>query len=197
MKFLFDSSKSKHDADSFPPELFGGQLITPLTSYSRWSDVFAIDNGAFSRFDEYNFNRLLKREINNIDNCLFVTIPDIVGSARRTNEVFKRLRHKYRPWKVAYVAQDGAEDLEIPWDDFDCLFLGGGDPWKDSQEAISIVKCAKILKKHVHIGRVNAFDRWERFLNLGADTCDGSGVSRYPKVQLAKILEKARKKNLI
>ena len=32
---------------------------------------------------------------------------------------------------------------------------------------------------HVHIGRVNNFERFYHFHNLGAHTCDGSGISMY------------------
>jgi EAL domain-containing protein (putative c-di-GMP-specific phosphodiesterase class I) len=72
------------------------------------------------------------------------------------------------------------EDMDIPWHEIDALFVGGGDPWKDSKASQDIVRTAKILGKHVHVGRVNTRERYELFAGLGADTCDGSGVSRFP-----------------
>jgi hypothetical protein len=51
------------------------------------------------------------------------------------------------------------------------------------------VKSAVILGKHVHIGRVNTQERYELFANLGAHTCDGSGVARYPDVKLPPMQE--------
>jgi hypothetical protein len=71
------------------------------------------------------------------------------------------------------------EDFEIPWSDLAAVFIGGRDPWKDSQASQDIVKAAKVLGVHVHVGRVNAFKRFRLFHDLGADTCDGSGIAMY------------------
>lgn len=190
MKILLDTSTKRAELGGFPNDLVIGQLITPLTGFRRWAEIFAIDNGAFSRFNKTGFANLLKREQEAQGKCLFVCCPDVVGSARRTLEIFHR-RYYFIPasWKHALVAQDGIEDLDIPWHDFHCLFLGGRDPWKDSQAAQDVVKAAKLLGKHVHIGRVNTPERYERFARLRADTCDGSGVARYPDVQLPPMQE--------
>jgi hypothetical protein len=77
------------------------------------------------------------------------------------------------------VLQDGAEDMEIPWDEFTTFFVGGKDPWKDSQAAKDIVKTGKALGKSGHVGRVNTPKRYDAFAELGCDTCDGSGVAQY------------------
>ncbi|MFN7318045.1 MAG: hypothetical protein ACK5S6_00920 [bacterium] len=193
MKFLVDASETKALDGSFPDIVVTGQLLTPLTRYRRWHTTFAIDNGAFSKFNRKAWESLLRRESEHRGNCLFVCCPDVVGSARRTNELFKVYCYLIRSdWKVAYVAQDGSEDMDIPWDLCNCLFLGGRDPWKDSQAAQDIVKTALALGKHVHIGRVNAVDRYILYAKLGAHTCDGSGISRYPKAKLPAIETAAR-----
>lgn len=180
MKFLIDKSKTDLNRKAEQhPDFIAGQLLTPLTRYSNAGGSFAIDNGAFSRFDLAGFRSLLQREDENKKACLFVTIPDVVGNARRTLEVWKR-RHKFAPhWPLALVAQDGQEDLEIPWDEMDAIFIGGRDPWKDSQASLDIVKTAKTLGVHVHVGRVNTSKRFRLFADAGADTCDGSGVAMY------------------
>ena len=180
MKFLIDKSK-EHVSEkiSLHPEFACGQLLTPLTRYANAGVTFAIDNGAFSRFDAKGFANLIKRNEPSKDRCLFVTIPDVVGSGRRTLEVWRRRSLFCQHWPLAFVAQDGVEDLEIPWDELDCLFVGGRDPWKDSQSSLDLVKTAKLLGKHVHVGRVNTHRRFELFSSLGADTCDGSGVAMY------------------
>ena len=177
MKFLIDTSPATLARRK--SDLIGGQFITPLTGYRNWGGAYAIDNGAFSGFDERNFVRILKRDEQNREQCLFVTIPDVVGSCRRTLEVWKHRSRWVNGWKMAVVAQNGAEDMDIPWDEFHCLFLGGIDPWKDSQAAADVVKTAKILGKHIHIGRVNTIKRYKHFCSLGADTCDGSGIAMY------------------
>jgi hypothetical protein len=190
MRFLIDKSPLDVARKAQSP-LVLGQLLTPLTGYSDWGGVYAIDNGAFSGFPADRFQRLLQRQDSRKADCLFVTCPDIVGAGQRSIELFKR-RSRWIPegWKVAMVAQDGMENIEIPWDDMDAVFIGGGDPWKDSKAAADIVKAAKILGKWVHVGRVNTPKRFEHFAQLGADSCDGSGVAMYDHM-----LEKIERRN--
>ena len=82
-------------------------------------------------------------------------------------------------WPMALVAQNGIEDLEIPWHEMDALFIGGVDPWKDSKAVADLVKTAKTLGIWVHVGRLNSPKRFDHFDALGADSCDGSGIARY------------------
>lgn len=179
MKFLIDKSP-KDVARKAKSNLVIGQLLTPLTMYKSWQGPYAIDNGAFSRFDHDAFAKLLLREESNAARCLFVTCPDVVGSAKRTLELFKyRWEWINSKWKVAFVAQNGIEDLDVPWSEFDCLFIGGNDPWKDSSSVVDLIKTAIILEKHVHVGRVNTPRRFRHFRDSGAHTCDGSGVAMY------------------
>ena len=172
-----------HDSDECESELGCpvGQLLTPLTRY-RIKDPerpWAIDNGAFSRFEERAFFSLLDRESHHKENCLFVTVPDVVGSARRTLEVFERWKKRLMGWKLALACQDGQEHLTIPWDDIDAVFIGGSTNWKCSDYAVHIIKAAKLLGKWVHIGRVNHAPRFEHFKQAGADSFDGTGIARY------------------
>lgn len=93
MKFLIDKSpKDVERKMRLHPSLVAGQLLTPLTRYRNFGGVFAIDNGAFSGFRAPEFKALLQREDENRDRCLFVTVPDIVASGRRTLEIWKH-RH--------------------------------------------------------------------------------------------------------
>lgn len=158
-----------------------GQLLTPLTRYKNWGGLFAMDNGAFTKFPEAGFRRMLKRNLQHRLRCLFVTCPDIVGNARRTLDIFHHndVWLGEGVWPVALVAQNGLEDLDIPWWDLQCLFIGGIDPWKESNACADLVREAKRRGKWVHVGRVNTTERFELFHHLGADSCDGSGVSRY------------------
>ena len=159
------------------------ELFTPLTRRSpkRPDSFFAIDNGAFSKkgFDAKAFRNLLERHKSRIDLCRFVVVPDVVGSARRTLEVFEHWRHQLPRWKLAFVAQDGQEDLPIPFQHIDCLFIGGSTRWKESDAAIQCVRAARACEKHVHIGRINDSARFEGFDRIGADSCDGTGIAQY------------------
>jgi hypothetical protein len=178
MKFLMDVSENKYEQIKESP-LIAGQLLTPLTGYTRWADCFAVDNGCFKRFLRREFQALLEREKLSSSKCLFVCVPDVVGNARRTIELWQRRYDLVRGWPLALVMQDGMEDFDIPWRDLAAVFIGGRDPWKDSQASQDIVKAAKVLGVHVHVGRVNTFKRFRLFHDLGADTCDGSGIARY------------------
>lgn len=178
MQFLIDKSPHEVERKAVSP-LVCGQLLSPLTRHATWPGTFAVDNGAFSGFDAGKFTRLLARNWDNRERCLFVTCPDIVGNGRRTLEVWRDRDRWLRGWPKALVAQNGIEDLDVPWGEFECLFIGGGDPWKDSAAALDLVRTAKILGIHVHVGRVNTPKRFDRFADIGADTCDGTGVSQY------------------
>lgn len=157
------------------------QLLTPLTRFSlqKPDGKFAIDNGAYSRFDVKAFESLLAREYDRREQCLFVCAPDVVGSARRTLEIFGHWKESLTGWPIALVMQDGQQDLPIPWDEIDAVFIGGTTAFKDSPAAEQIVRAAKILGKWAHVGRVNNPARFDHFEKMGADSVDGSGIARY------------------
>jgi hypothetical protein len=164
-----------------------GQLLTPLTRYRlRNPDrPWAIDNGGFKEVDVDGLMSLLKREQEHRDKCLFVAVPDIVGSARRTLEVFDRWRSRLDGWKLALVCQDGQENLPIPWDDISAVFIGGSTSWKLSPDVGHLIKAAKVLGKWAHVGRVNDPARFKHFEDLGAHSCDGTGLARYSHMRQA------------
>lgn len=157
------------------------QLLTPLTRFKRQrpDDYFAIDNGCFAGFDEVAFLSLLEREHDSRKLCRFVAVPDVVASARRTLEVFEHWRYKLTGWNLALVAQDGQEDLSIPWEGIQAVFIGGSTKWKLGKAAADVCRAGKAVGKWVHAGRVNTPARFEYFAELGADSIDGTGLSRY------------------
>lgn len=180
MKLLMDGPARRLLEAKGKYDFIAGQLISPPTHRAWFGDPYAIDNGAFAGFDAERFMAILKRQKHDgYNQCLFVACPDVVGSARRTLEVFDYWFPRLEGWPVALVAQDGLEDLAIPWHLIDSVFIGGSTTWKLSQAAADIVKTGKILGKHVHAGRVNTPERYRHFRDLGADTFDGSGVSRF------------------
>lgn len=159
------------------------QLLTPLTRFKAQEPKsrFCIDNGAFSRFESKRFLALLEREYDRRDLCRFVAVPDVVASARRTLETFDYWSDKRElcHWPLAFVCQDGQENLPIPFDRIEAIFIGGSTQWKESTAAAQCIKAAQILGKWVHVGRVNDPRRFERFEGLGVDSVDGSGIARF------------------
>ncbi len=186
MIVLLDTS---HDLDTCAQELDRevGQLLTPLTRYRLRNPAkpWAIDNGAFSRFDEKAYMALLKREEHHKANCLFVTAPDIVGAAQRTVELFEHWKGLLPGWKLALVCQDGQENVRIPWADISAVFIGGNTNWKCGPHVVAIIKTAKMLGKWVHVGRVNHKERFDHFAALGVDSIDGTGLARYTHMRRA------------
>ena len=163
------------------------QLLTPLTRFKRTDllKMFAIDNGAYSGFKAKAFLALLEREMEHRELCRFVVVPDVVGSARRTLEVFREWKDRLEGWPIALAAQDGLEAMRIPWEDISCLFIGGSTEWKLGPSAEHCIRAAKILGKWVHVGRVNTPIRWEQFERLGVDSIDGSGLARFSHMRQA------------
>ncbi len=108
--------------------------------------------------------------------CIFMAGADIVADAKGTLEAYEEFKYYFGDWPLAYVAQNGAENLPIP-DDCAAVFIGGDTAWKTSYEATVFIKRAYKLGKHIHVGRVNYWRRYELFRALpGSDnfTCDGT-----------------------
>jgi hypothetical protein len=123
------------------------------------------------------------------DRCLFATAPDVVGNAAATIErsmpMLGRIRNAGYP--AALVAQDGLEAIDVPWDAFDCLFIGGTTAWKLSDHAIRLMAEAKARGKWVHVGRVNSKRRFQWCRSHGADSADGTFVAFGPDVNIPRM----------
>lgn len=185
MRFLIDGS-GKRLAERIAQWSDGvaGQLLTPLTRYKRAHEVFAIDNGAYGGFRQSPFCATLKRNSDKMEECLFVCVPDKLGDHKTTLQMWHEKNHLADGWKKAFVAQDGYDGMP---EEADAIFIGGTNAFKDSLEAIYAIIDARAKGKHVHIGRINGPERFHRFREY-ADTCDGSGVSKYDHM-LIKIKE--------
>lgn len=195
MIVLLDTS---HDLDTCAAELGCevGQLLTPLTGF-RLRDPerpWAIDNGAFARFDAKAFQARLKRHDEHREKCIFVTAPDVVASARRTLEVFEGWKERMAGWPIALAMQDGQEHMPIPWDGIAAIFIGGSTQWKVSEHATHCIKAAQALGKWVHVGRVNEPARFEHFEKLGVDSVDGTGIAMYSHMREAIAKRDAQEK---
>lgn len=177
MKIMIDNSPTmiKAKSEKFDYELW--QLRTPLTQYKHAGLPYGLDNGCFKRFKKTTWQTMLDESL--VNPALFCTLPDIVGDARRTLELFDIFHKQIHPsHKRALVLQDGIGEHAIPWNNLDAVFVGGSDEFKISTEAINAARTAKILGKWVHVGRVNSPGRVFNWNGL-ADSIDGSGISRF------------------
>ena len=196
-----DSANVSEILEEYPHlEQYLGWLNSPRSAMSfdtlkKSGLPIGVDNSAFTNFDEARYVRLIQRI-----NCRveWVTLPDVVGDAQKTTELFFEWQHrilfmeKRIHWSdmfmAAYVGQDGCEDIEIPWDSFGCFFIGGTTEWKLSQTTADIVREAKRRGKCVHMGRVNSQKRLRYAHWLGCDSVDGSGYSRWARKCLVRDL---------
>lgn len=196
MRFLIDTNPPEVERLSKQyPDFVAGQLIVPSRTRRNWGGVFALDNSAYVRFDADRFRRLQERSSSDSERCLFATCPDVPGSMRRTLEIWRhRDRFAAGGFRLCIVLQNGAEDLDIPWAETPAVFIGGIDPWKESQACRDLIRTAQIFGLHVHCGRVNQIKRFEYMANLGVDTCDGSGVARFGFHQLLDIARRTNGK---
>ncbi len=154
-----------------------GGVVKGIKQYRH----FAVDNEAFTKeFDPDAFFPFLEMLRPYQLLCHFVSCPDVVGNARATLERYDKWAHQIRAggWPVAFVAQDGQEDLDFPA--CDAVFIGGSTEWKMSPAADECIMRAKDLGLWVHIGRVNGQRRFWHFRMIGADSADGTMI-RYER----------------
>lgn len=143
--------------------------------------------------------------------CLFATAPDVVAHAPatlvRSAPYLAQIRGMGYP--AALVAQDGLQSdaqhlwawargrhpgrLQIPWDEFDVLFVGGSTAWKLGPDARRLAAQAKAHGKWVHVGRVNSEQRLRYSsapypYGLGADSADGTYIAFGPDRNLPNVL---------
>lgn len=162
-----------------------GNVINPGTDWCADNAVFA---GKYPGDDAYL--AWLQARLPFVDRCLFAVAPDVVGDAAATLALSAPMLPRIRAlgYKAALVAQNGLEDLEVPWETFDCLFIGGDTTWKLGPRARTLVAEAKRRGKWVHMGRVNSRGRIQYAVVIGCDSVDGTYLAFGPDENLPKVL---------
>lgn len=169
-----------------------GQIVTPaagnrIVDGARW----CVDNGVFaSKYPgDEAYLRWLAARADHATRCQFVVAPDVLFDAAatltRSGPMLARIRALGFP--VALVAQNGLEDLAVPWDDFDCLFIGGDTDWKLGAAAYRLIAEARRRGKWVHMGRVNSRRRLRYAHHSDCDSVDGTYLAFGPDVNLVKV----------
>jgi hypothetical protein len=170
-----------------------GYIATPNQGNRRPEGATWIaDNGCFSTnyVGDAQWFSWLRARTSVRESCWFATAPDVVGDAAATLERslpwLPRIRELGYP--AALVAQDGLERLDIPWAEFDVLFVGGTTDWKMGAFALQIVREAQSEGKRVHFGRVNSLLRYRYAQAIGAQSVDGTYLTFGPSVNLPRLL---------
>lgn len=165
-----------------------GMLVQPKTyreGYLRRAGLYtwvAIDNGRFTEagrrlFRPADYDRLIGEGLERAgDHLLFATAPDEPFDWAETLRLFRpwlrRIRRMGCP--AALCAQEGMTPESIPWDDFDCLFIGGRDEFKKGPIVRDACREARRRCKWTHMGRVNSLRRLRIALDFGVDSVDGT-----------------------
>jgi hypothetical protein len=122
--------------------------------------------------------------------CGFATAPDVVADAAATLALAAPMLPPIRGlgYPAALVAQDGLEQLAVPWDSFDVLFLGGTTTWKLSPAAAGLAERARAHGLEVHMGRVNSLRRLRHAAAIGCQSADGTFLAYGPDRNLPTLL---------
>lgn len=147
--------------------------------------VWGGDNGRFAQPDRWvdgdwlEWAAGLRRYRNN---CLFMVAPDHVGDARATLELSLPYLPTIRQlgFPVAFASQNGAASDLVPWDQIDCLFVGGSDEWKFSDASVALLAEARERDEWTHMGRVNTERRMTACAGLEIDSMDGTYLKYGP-----------------
>lgn len=167
-----------------------GFIDTPAQGNVRPDGVtWCADNGCFSaKWDADKWWTWLQTNADRASACAFAVAPDVVAdhvaTVTRSMPWMPKIRALGYP--VAFVLQDGAQNL--PWDEFDVLFIGGSTAYKLGAEARALVTEAKERGKRVHMGRVNSFRRIEYAAWIGCDSADGTYLTYGSDANLPKLL---------
>lgn len=165
--------------------------VGPVEAAHDGGVTWCADNGSFSdKWDEATWWAFLTDNVHRAATCLFAVAPDVVGDAAGTLAKSAPWMPKIRAlgYPVAFVAQDGLEAMPVPWDDFDCLFIGGTTEWKLGPHARTLAAEAKRHGKWVHMGRVNSERRYRYAADIGCDSADGTYLTFGPDVNLPRLL---------
>jgi len=168
-------------AGKYPGKI--GLLISPKGWRSTVPEYlpYALDNGAYTGFDEVLFMDIL-RDVPIMHRPLWVVVPDVVGDATATTARW-HVWHNRIPFPLAFAVQDGHRPEDVPKTAF-CVFVGGSTAWK-----LANAHKFKGVTKWLHIGRVNTERRLCWAERIGADSVDGTGFFRGDQKQLAAFIE--------
>ena len=165
-----------------------GMIVQPKTyreSYLDRAGLYkwvAIDNGRFTEagrrlFRHAEYDRLIGEGLERAgDHLLFAVAPDVPFDWTETLRLSRPWLHRIRRLgcPAALCAQEGMTLESIPWDEFDALFIGGADAFKEGPQVRAACREAKRQGKWVHMGRVNGLRRLRIALEFGVGSVDGT-----------------------
>lgn len=177
-----------------------GMIATPAQGNAiPDSATWCSDNGCFGNGypGDDGYLGYLAGHSARLARCAFAVAPDIpfdmTASLARSRPMLARIRSAGYP--VALAAQNGAEHMTLPFDEFDVLFLGGDTDWKLGPHARRLTAEARTCGKHVHMGRVNSLKRLRYADAIGCHSADGTFLAFGPDKNLPELLSWLRAVN--
>ncbi len=169
-------------AGRYPGKL--GHLISPGAErgpfdFEGWK--YSLDNGAFGPkgFQVDAWVKLLDwAKLSGIPPS-WTLVPDVVGDREGTLARWREYSGtatRYG-WPLAFAVQDGMTPKDVP-STAEVVFVGGTTFWKWS----TVASWCKAFHR-VHVGRVNTYRRLWECHDAGAESTDGSGMTRGDQVQ--------------
>ncbi len=169
-----------------------GQMSQPNVGNRLEPGVkWAADNGCFNaKWSADRWQAWLT--VQPLTDCLFAVVPDVVADADATRKRWVEWSPTVRDlgFPTAYVLQNG--ETCPPWDDLDCLFVGGDDTYKLSTDAQAFTAEANRRGKWTHMGRVNSLRRLKLAIADGYDSVDGTFLAFGPDLNLPRLLRYLR-----
>jgi hypothetical protein len=158
----------------------------------RWRregfELWAADNGAWAdyqagaAFDEAQYGEFLRWIATQAPLPRFIVLPDVVGCAAATLDLAARYRERCQALAplVLVAAQDGVSERALARivSARVGIFLGGTTAWK-LENMVRWGRFAAARGVWFHVGRVNTWKRCALAQAAGADSVDGSSVTRY------------------
>jgi len=183
-----------------------GLLVSRAGSWRREGfDRWAADNGAWADyragrgFDEDGFERFLEWVEAQEVAPAWCVLPDVVAGGAVSLALSARYRNRCQAIAplVLIAVQDGIEeqDIEPLVSSRVGVFLGGSTAWKLANMRRWGDFCAD-RGLYYHVARVNTVKRMSIAIAAGADSVDGSSVTRYA-VTLPKLDNARRQMDLL
>jgi len=136
-----------------------GLLISPSTGWKNPQSLkFAVDNGKFSvwpkglKWDKREFMRLLDKATTGGLWPEWIVVPDSVGNAAETFELWSKWASRFNGIRIALAVQDGMtpDAVKLIHPQPDVIFVGGTTEWKWQ----TLRKWTTAFPR-VHVGRAN------------------------------------------
>jgi hypothetical protein len=179
----------------------GWRLLVSATGVWRTEGFpYALDNGAWTSFqqgrpfDEGLFTGLVAQLGAGAD---WVVAPDIVAGGLKSLAYTEAWLPRLTQYHALVAVQDGMEEADVRpllSPGRVGLFVGGSTEWK----VATIPQWGRLAREagcYLHVGRVNTAKRMRLCMVSGANSFDGTSVTKFPKT--LGLLERTRREECL